>query len=56
MAEKRRRRKREAIEMEELRKDPASLLSWGKEDATLVKLETYRLYHGFRIKLFHVCN
>jgi len=46
MLEKRRRRKRQAIEMAELRKDAASLLSWGKEDPTLVKLETYRLYEA----------
>ena len=46
MTEKRRRRERQAIEMAELKKDPASLMSWGKEDATLVKLETYRLYEA----------
>ena len=46
MSEKRRRRKRQVIEMEELRKDPASLLSWGKGDPTLIKLETYRLYEA----------
>ena len=46
MPEKRRRRKRQAIEVEELRKDPASLLSWGNGDPTLIKLETYRLYEA----------
>lgn len=46
MIEQRRRRNRQPIEMEELRKDPRSLLSWGKADATLEKLETYRLYEA----------
>jgi len=46
MKEGRRRRERQPIELEELKKDPASLLSWGKEDPTLVKLETYRLYEA----------
>lgn len=46
MPEKRRRRERQPIELEELKKEPASLLSWGKEDPTLVKLETYRLYEA----------
>lgn len=46
MEEKRRRRKRQKLEMAELSKDPGSILSWGKEDATLVKLETYRLYEA----------
>lgn len=46
MEENRRRRKRQKIEMLELSKEPVSFLSWGKEDATLVKLETYRLYEA----------
>ena len=46
MSEKRRRRKRQPIVLEELKKDSTSLLSWGIEDATLVKLETYRLYEA----------
>lgn len=46
MIEKRRRRTRQRIEVEELKQDPASLLSWGKADPTLVKLETYRLYEA----------
>ena len=46
MSERRRRRKRQTIVVEELKQDPTSLLSWGVEDATLVKLETYRLYEA----------
>ena len=46
MIEKRRRRTRQRIEVEELKQERASLLSWGKEDATLLKLETYRLYEA----------
>ena len=46
MSEKRRRRKRQTIEMEALKRDPTSILSWGVEDETLVKLETYRLYEA----------
>ncbi|RLE16883.1 MAG: hypothetical protein DRJ50_14655 [Actinobacteria bacterium] len=46
MTEKRRRRKRQTIVLEELKKDPTSLLSWGLEDAGLVKLESYRLYEA----------
>jgi len=46
MEKKRRRRKRQVIDLEELRRDPASMLSWCREDATLVKLETYRLYEA----------
>jgi transposase len=44
MSEKRRRSQRQRIELEQLKKDPASFLSWGIEDPTLGKLETYRLY------------
>lgn len=44
MAEKRRRRQRQEIVFEDLKTDPNSLLSWGIEDPTLRKLETYRLY------------
>jgi len=46
MSEKRRRRKRQTIVVEELKQDPTSLLSWGVEDGTLLKLETYRLYEA----------
>lgn len=46
MEEKRRRRQRQAIALEELKTDPNSLLSWGIEDAALRKLETYRLYQA----------
>ena len=44
MSEKRRRSQRQKIELEQLKKDPDSFLSWGIEDPTLGKLETYRLY------------
>lgn len=44
METKRRRRQRQSLVLEELKGDPNSLLSWGIEDATLRKLETYRLY------------
>lgn len=44
MSEKGRRSQRQRIEVEELKEDPNSLLSWGVEDAALRKLETYRLY------------
>jgi transposase len=46
MSEKRRRSQRQTIELEQLKKDPASFLSWGIEDPTLGKLETYRLYQA----------
>lgn len=46
MSEKGRRSQRQKIEMEELTKDKNSFLSWGLEDGTLRKLETYRLYQG----------
>jgi len=46
MAEKRRRRQRQDIAFEDLKTDPNSLLSWGIEDPTLRKLETYRLYQA----------
>ena len=46
MPEKGRRSLRQKIELEQLKKDPNSLLSWGLEDATLKKLETYRLYQA----------
>ena len=46
MSEKRRRRKRQNIVLAELKEDATSLLSWGVEDAALVKLETYRLYEA----------
>lgn len=44
MTQKRRRSQRQTIELEELKNDPNSLLSWGLDDPTLRKLETYRLY------------
>ena len=44
MTEKRRRSQRQTIELEQLKNDPKSLLSWGIDDPTLRKLETYRLY------------
>lgn len=46
MREKRRRSERQTIEIEELKKDGNSFLSWGIEDGTLRKLETYRLYQS----------
>ena len=46
MSEKRRRSQRQRIELEQLKKDPNSFLSWGIEDPTLGKLETYRLYQA----------
>ena len=46
MSQKGRRSQRQRIEQEELKKDPNSLLSWGIEDRTLPKLETYRLYQA----------
>jgi transposase len=44
MTQKRRRSQRQTIELEQLKNDPKSLLSWGIDDPTLHKLETYRLY------------
>lgn len=50
MSEKRRRSQRQTIDLEQLRNDPNSFLSWGIEDPTLDKLETYRLYRaGFAV-------
>ena len=46
MSEKRRRGQRQRIEVEQLKNDPDSFLSWGIEDPTLGKLETYRLYQA----------
>ena len=46
MSEKRRRSQRQSIDLEQLKNDPDSFLSWGIEDATLRKLETYRLYQA----------
>lgn len=46
MEEKRQRRQRQVIVLEEIRRDPNSILSWGMEDAALRKLETYRLYRA----------
>ncbi len=34
------------IDLEELKNEPDSFLSWGIEDPTLHKLETYRLYQA----------
>ena len=46
MSEKRRRSQRQSIDLEQLKNDPDSFLSWGIEDPTLRKLETYRLYQA----------
>jgi transposase len=51
MSKKRRRGVRQVIEVEQLKQDPASLLSWGVEDMVLNKLETYRLYReGYAVE------
>jgi transposase len=46
MSEKRRRSQRQRIDLEQLKNDSDSFLSWGIEDPTLRKLETYRLYQA----------
>ena len=46
MSEKRRRSQRQRIELEQLKNDPDSFLSWGIDDPVLRKLETYRLYQA----------
>jgi transposase len=46
MSKKRRRSKRQRIDLERLKSEPESFLSWGIEDATLRKLEMYRLYRA----------
>lgn len=46
MSEKRRRRKRQTIDLEQLKSDPNSFLSWDIDDPTLRKLETHRLYRA----------
>jgi transposase len=46
MSEKRRRSKRQTIDLEQLKSDPDSFLSWGIDDPTLRKLEMYRLYRA----------
>lgn len=46
MTPKRRRSQRQTIELEQLKNDPNSLLSWGLDDPALRKLETYRLYQA----------
>ena len=46
MSKKRRRSKRQTIDLEQLKSESDSFLSWGIEDATLRKLEMYRLYRG----------
>jgi transposase len=46
MSKKRRRSKRQTIDVEQLKSDPNSFLSWGIEDTALRKLEMYRLYHA----------
>ena len=46
MSEKRRRSQRQSIDLEQLKNEPDSILSWGIEDPTLRKLETYRLYQA----------
>ena len=46
MSEKRRRSQRQIIDLEQLKSDPNSFLSWGIDDAPLRKLEMYRLYRA----------
>jgi transposase len=46
MSEKRRRSQRQRIDLEQLKNDPDSFLSWGIDDPVLRKLETYRLYQA----------
>jgi transposase len=46
MAEKRRRSNRQTIDLEQLKNDTNSFLSWGIDDSSLRKLETYRLYQS----------
>jgi transposase len=46
MTEKRRRSRRQRIEIEQVKSDPNSFLSWGIADPVLEKLETYRLYQA----------
>jgi transposase len=46
MTSKRRRSPRQPIDLEQLKSDPNSLLSWGIDDPVLRKLETYRLYRA----------
>jgi transposase len=46
MSEKRRRSQRQSIDLEQLKKEPDSFLSWGIGDPVLRKLETYRLYQA----------
>ena len=46
MSQKRRRSQRQTIDLEQLKNDPDSFLSWGIDDPTLPKLETYRLYRA----------
>ena len=46
MSEKRRRSQRQRIDLEQLKNDPDSFLSWGIDDPVLHKLETYRLYQA----------
>ena len=46
MSEKGRRSRRQTIELEQLKNNPDSFLSWGIDDPTLRKLETYRLYQA----------
>jgi transposase len=46
MSNKRRRKPRQVIELEQLKSDPNSFLSLRFEDEVLRKLETYRLYQA----------
>jgi transposase len=46
MTSERRRGTRQSIDLEQLKSDPNSLLSWGVDDPVLRKLETYRLYRA----------
>lgn len=46
MSDKRRRKPRQTIELEQLKSDPNSFLKLNFEDEVLRKLETYRLYQA----------
>jgi hypothetical protein len=46
MSQKRKRKPRQTIELEQLKNDPNSFLALHAEDEVLRKLETYRLYQA----------
>jgi hypothetical protein len=50
MSDKRQRKPRQIIELEQLKSDPNSFLKLHSEDEVLHKLETYRLYQAIRDK------